>query len=498
MAKKIKFFDTTLRDGEQTPGVNLNLQEKVEIASALERLGVDYIEAGFAIASNGDFDGVQAVARMIKNTGVVSLARALEKDIDRAYEAIKDAVHPRIHTFLATSDIHMKYKLKMTEEEVLENAKLAVRYAKKYTSDVQFSPEDATRTRREFLYRVLEGVIAEGATCVNIPDTVGYTNPVEFTDIIKGIIENVKGIDKVDIAVHCHNDLGLAVANSAAAAYVGATQLECTINGIGERAGNASLEELAMLFNTRRDYYDFTHGIDTTKISRTSKLVSSLTGVFIQPNKPIVGANAFAHESGIHQHGVLSERTTYEIMAPEHIGLSANKMVLGKHSGKHAFVERIKELNITVADTEIDDAFVKFKALADRKKEVLDEDIIAIIDNKFNIENKKFELVSFQISCGNKMINTATLQIKKDEEVVIGAATGDGPIDASYKAINELCGYDMQLKEYTIRAVTGGEDALGEVIVRISYNDRIYVGRGISTDIIESSILAYLSAVNRI
>ena len=499
MARRIKFFDTTLRDGEQTPGVNLNLQEKLEIAVALERLGVDYIEAGFAIASVGDFEGVQAVANSLKNTGVVSLARALEKDIDRAWEAIQNAVQPRIHTFLATSDIHMKHKLKMTEEQVLINAALAVKHAKKYTSDVQFSPEDATRTRPEFLYKVLEAVIKEGATCLNIPDTVGYTNPAEYTELIRGIMNNVRGIENVDVAVHCHNDLGLAVANSAAAAFVGATQVECTINGLGERAGNAALEELVMLFNTRRDYYNFEHKIDTTKISRTSKLVSSLTGVFIQPNKPIVGANAFAHESGIHQHGVLSEKTTYEIMSPESIGLTSNRMVLGKHSGKHAFVDRLKELNITLSsDEELNKAFENFKALADRKKDVLDEDIIAIIDNKLEKGNKKYDLVSFQISSGNRMINTATIQLKKDDEILTGAATGDGPIDAAFKAINDLCQKEIELKDYSIRAVTGGQDALGEVNVKIGCGDKVCIGRGVSTDVIESSILAYLSAVNRI
>ncbi len=498
MARRIKFFDTTLRDGEQTPGVNLNLQEKLEIALALERLGVDYIEAGFAISSVGDFEAIQGIAKALKTTSVVSLSRALEKDIDRSWEAVKSAVSPRIHTFLATSDIHMKYKLKMTEQEVLENSAKAVAYAKKYTSDVQFSPEDASRTRPEFLYKVLEGVIKAGATCLNIPDTVGYSNPDEFSRLIKGIMENVSGIEKVDISVHCHNDLGLAVANSAAAAVAGASQIEGCINGLGERGGNAAIEELVMLFNTRRDYYDFEHNIDSTKINRTSKLVTSLTGVYLQPHKPIVGANAFAHESGIHQHGVMEERSTYEIMTPESVGLTSNRMVLGKLSGKHAFVQRLEELGVKL-DTEdaINRAFGKFKALADRKKEVLDEDILALVDDNYDKIPKRFELVSFQISSGNRMINTATVQLKVEDEIITKAATGDGPIDASYKAISEICGYDIELKEYNIRAVTGGHDALGEVNVKMGIGGKVYLGRGISTDIIESSILACLSAVNR-
>ncbi|MCK9479848.1 MAG: 2-isopropylmalate synthase [Firmicutes bacterium] len=500
MARRIKFFDTTLRDGEQTPGVNLNLQEKLEIALALERLGIDYIEAGFAIASEGDFEAIRGIAGALKTTSVVSLSRALEKDIDRAWEAIKDAVSPRIHTFLATSDIHMKYKLKMTEQQVLENSAKAVAHAKKYVNDVQFSPEDATRTRPEFLYKVLEGVIKAGATCLNIPDTVGYTNPAEYTNFIKGIMENVRGIENVDISVHCHNDLGLAVANSAAAAVVGANQIEGCINGIGERGGNAAIEELVMLFNTRKDYYNFTHNIDSTKINRTSKLVSSMTGIYVQPHKPIVGANAFAHESGIHQHGVMQERSTYEIMTPESVGLSSNTMVLGKLSGKHAFVSRLEELGVNLkTNDEINAVFGKFKALADRKKEVLDEDILALVDYTNDKIAKKYELVSFQISSGNRIINTSTIQLKVDDEIITKASTGDGPINASFKAISEICGYDnLKLVDYTIRAVTGGHDALGEVNVKIENDGKSYIGRGISTDILESSILAFLSAVNRI
>ncbi|NLB81132.1 MAG: 2-isopropylmalate synthase, partial [Clostridiaceae bacterium] len=463
------------------------------------RLGVDYIEAGFAIASEGDFEAIKSISKALHNTSVVSLSRALEKDIDRAWEAVQSAVRPRIHTFLATSDIHMKYKLKMTEDQVLENSAKAVSYAKKYVDDVQFSPEDATRTRPEFLYKVLEGVIKAGATCLNIPDTVGYTNPAEYTAFIKGIMNNVSGIEKVDVSVHCHNDLGLAVANSAAAAVAGATQIEGCVNGIGERGGNAAIEELVMLFHTRKDYYDFIHNIDSTKIIRTSKLVSSMTGIYVQPHKPIVGVNAFAHESGIHQHGVMQERSTYEIMTPESVGLTSNKMVLGKLSGKHAFVQRLEELGVTLeTNDKINAAFGKFKDLADRKKEVQDEDILALVGDTYDKTSKKIELVSFQISSGNRMINTSTDQLKVNDEILTKAVTGDRPINASFQAISDICGYDIKLTDYTIRAVTGGHDALGEVNVRVEYNGKTYIGRGISTDIIESSILAYLSAINKI
>ena len=359
MTSRIKFFDTTLRDGEQTPGVSLNIQEKLEIAKQLAKMGVDIIEAGFAIASPGDFLAVKTVAENVQGIKVASLCRAVEKDIDRAWEAVCNAESPRIHTFIATSDIHMKYKLRMTEEEVLERAIAMVRYSKKYCNDVEFSAEDASRSRVEFLYRVVEEVIKAGATVVNIPDTVGYATPVEFGRLIKGIKEKVKGIEKIDLSVHCHDDLGLAVANSLAAMENGATQLECTINGLGERAGNASLEEIVMGISTRKDYYDVTHNIDTKQIYRASKLVSNLTGVVVQPNKAIVGANAFAHESGIHQHGVMAEKSTYEIMTPESIGLTQNKMILGKLSGKHAFEEHLKELGYNLTQDEIEKGFYK-------------------------------------------------------------------------------------------------------------------------------------------
>jgi len=499
MSRRIKFFDTTLRDGEQTPGVSLNVMEKVEIAIQLERLGVDIIEAGFAIASPGDFEAVREVAKAIKNSTVCSLARAIEKDIDRAWEAVQYAVRPRIHTFIATSDVHMKYKLRMTEDQVLENAIAAVKYAKKYCEDVEFSPEDASRSRREFLYKVLEAVIKAGATVINISRTVGYTAPNEFGDLIRGILENVPGSEKIDISVHCHNDLGMAVANTLAAVENGATQVECTINGLGERAGNAALEEIVMALDTRKDYYKVSHKIETTQIYRTSKLVSNLTGINVQPNKAIVGANAFAHESGIHQHGVLVEKSTYEIMTPQSIGLSQNRMVLGKLSGRHAFENRLKELGyVSLTQEEINKAFERFKALADRKKEVLDRDIEALIEEKVSKVPEIYTLDSYQISSGNKLIATAVVSLKHEDKSLTEAATGDGPVDAAFKALERAVNMELKLEDYNLRAVTEGKDALGEVTVRVSNNGKAVLGRGVSTDIIEASIKAYINAINRI
>ncbi len=498
MPTQIKIFDTTLRDGEQTPGVNLNISEKLDIARQLEKLGVDVIEAGFAIASPGDFEAVKAVAQNLKSVRVASLCRAVEKDIDRAWEAVQYAKMPRIHTFIATSDIHMKYKLKMSEEEVLERAVAMVKYAKKYCEDVEFSAEDASRTRVEFLYKVVEEVIKAGATVVNIPDTVGYSTPSEFGELIKGIKSNVGNIDKADISVHCHNDLGLAVANSLAAMLNGATQIESTINGLGERAGNASVEEIIMGINTRKDFYSFTHNIDTKQIYKTSKLVSSLTGVNVQPNKAIVGANAFAHESGIHQHGVLSEKSTYEIMTPESIGLTQNKMVLGKLSGRHAFEERLKELGYTLQPDDIQAAFEKFKSLADKKKEVSDRDIEALVKENVSEIPEVFELDSFQITSGNKVISSSVISVKRNGSVTTEAATGDGPVDAAFNAIERAVGFGLELEEYGLRAVTEGKDALGEVTVKVSKEGRFYIGRGVSTDVIEASVKAYLNAINRV
>lgn len=496
MARRIKIFDTTLRDGEQTPGVNLNLQEKMEIAKQLVRLGVDVIEGGFAIASPGDFESIMTLSKNIKGVSIASLCRATEKDIDRAWEAVQYAESPRIHTFIATSDIHMKYKLKMSEEEVLERAIAMVKRAKSYCSDVEFSAEDASRTSEEFLMRVVEAVISAGATVVNIPDTVGYTTPLEFGRLIKNIRNNVPNIDKAEISIHCHNDLGLAVANTLAAIENGAVQAECTINGIGERAGNAALEEIIMGINTRKDYYDLTHKIDTKQIYRSSRLVSSLTGVSVQPNKSIVGANAFAHEAGIHQHGVLSEKTTYEIMTPESVGVGKNRMVLGKLSGHHAFEDRLKEMGYALSPEEVKTAFEKFKDLADRKKVVTDKDIEALVDENIAVPDI-FVIDSFQINSGNKMISTSTVSIKRDDIIITEAATGDGPVDAAFNAIERATGVNVELVHYRIKAVTEGKDALGEVTVKISSNDNVYLGKGVSTDIIEASVKAYLNAINR-
>lgn len=497
MPAKIKIFDTTLRDGEQTPGVNLNIQEKLEIARQLQRLGVDVIEAGFAIASPGDFEAIKAISQNIKGVTIASLCRAVEKDIDRAWEAVKFAEMPRIHTFIATSDIHMKYKLKMTEDEVYERAIAMVKYAKNYCENIEFSAEDATRSNPEFLYKIVEGAIAAGATVVNIPDTVGYTTPAEFGKLIYNIRNNVKNIDKAEISVHCHNDLGLAVSNSLAAILNGAIQVECTINGLGERAGNAALEEIIMGLETRQDFYNIGHNIDTKQIYRTSKLITNYTGVVVQPNKAIVGSNAFAHESGIHQHGVLSEKSTYEIMTPESIGLTQNRMILGKLSGKHAFEERLKELGYSLSQDEITKAFEKFKQLADKKKEVTDRDIEALAGENILEVAEIYNLDSFQINSGNKTIATAMVSLIRNGDVITEAATGDGPVDAAFNAIERASGVSLELEDYGLRAVTEGKDALGEVTVKVLRNDNRFVGRGISTDIMEASVKAYLNAINR-
>ncbi|MCX7843443.1 MAG: 2-isopropylmalate synthase [Clostridia bacterium] len=497
MSRQIKILDTTLRDGEQTPGVNLNLHEKLEIARQLAKLGVDVIEAGFAIASPGDFEGVKAVAESVKGVRVSSLCRSVEKDIDRGWEAVRGAENPMLHTFIATSEIHLRHKLKMSEEEVLERAVAMVRYAKKLCGEIEFSAEDASRTRPEFLYKVFEAVIKAGATVINVPDTVGYSTPAEFGKLIKGIRENVSNIDKVDLSVHCHNDLGLAVANTLSAMENGATQLECTVNGLGERAGNAAIEEIVMGINTRKNFYGVSHNIDTTQIYRTSKLVSSLTGVIVQPNKAIVGANAFAHESGIHQHGVLADKSTYEIMTPESIGLAQNRMVLGKHSGRHAFEDRLKEMGYTLGADEINKAFEMFKNLADKKKNVTDRDIEALIEEKVSEVPEIFELESFQISSGNKVVSTAAVSLRKNDSVITEAATGDGPVDAAFNAMERAVGISFELESYGLNAVTEGKDALGEVTVRISKDSKVFLGRGVSTDIIEASVKAYLNAINR-
>ncbi|WP_213974518.1 2-isopropylmalate synthase [Tepidanaerobacter acetatoxydans] len=497
MPRKIEIFDTTLRDGEQTPGISLNVKEKLEIARQLEKLSVDVIEAGFPIASNGDFNAVKAIAENVKGPVITGLARANFKDIDRAAEALKAAERPRIHTFIASSPIHMKYKLKMTEEQVLEAAVAAVKRAKSFVEDVEFSAEDASRSDVEFLCRLFSAAIKAGATVINIPDTVGYTTPGEFGQLIKTVIEKVPEIDKVKVSVHCHDDLGMAVANSLEAVIYGATQVECAVNGLGERAGNAALEEIVMALDTRKDFYQVEHGINTKQIYRTSKMVSTITGIFIQPNKAIVGTNAFAHESGIHQHGVLTEKSTYEIMTPQSIGLTTNTLVLGKHSGRHAFAERLKEMGYELSQDELNKAFERFKDLADRKKEISDLDIEAIVEDQVMKLPQHIELECFQVSTGNKAIATATVRVNVNGKVIEEASTGDGPIDAIYKALERACNMDCKLVDYSIRSVTAGKDALGEVTVRVEKDGRIFLGRGLSIDIIEASAMAYTNAMNK-
>lgn len=499
MEHTIRFFDTTLRDGEQSPGCSMDLSEKLEVARHLERLKVDVIEAGFAISSPGDFESVSRIAREIKNCTVASLARTNEKDIDAAYDAIRHAVSPLIHTFISTSPVHMYHKLKMTPEQVLEKTAAMVAYAAKKCPAIEFSAEDATRSEPEFLVKVFETAIANGATVINVPDTVGYATPEEMAQLIRYLKTNVKNIDRAVISVHCHNDLGMAVANSLAAVGAGATQIECTINGLGERAGNAALEEVAMALDTRKDYFKVSSRIDTTQIYRTSKLVYSIIGVPAPINKSIVGANAFAHESGIHQHGMLADRTTYEIMTPESIGLSKTKLVLGKHSGRHAFADRIKSLGYTLNEDEINKYFEEFKKLCDKKKNVSDEDIEAIVTNEFSARESYYKLSRFDVFTSNASRGTCVLSLEANGENLEDVALGDGPIDAAFNAIDKLIDApNHTLEDYAIHSVSEGNDALGEVVVKLKSGNIIVTGRGLSTNIIESSILAYLNGVNKL
>lgn len=499
--RKIVVFDTTLRDGEQAPGFSMNVDEKIKMALQLERLGVDVIEAGFPISSPGDFEAVKKIAETVKKPIVAGLCRANKKDIEVGYEALKNAVRPRIHTFIATSDIHMRYKLKKSAEEVLEIATDAVKYARNLCDDVEFSAEDSTRTNLDFLCKVVEEVIKAGAKTVNIPDTVGYTVPTEYEKIISTIMNKVPNVDKAVISVHCHNDLGLAVANSLAAIKAGASQVECTINGIGERAGNASLEEVIMAMYVRRDIFnDVENGINTYEIYKTSRLLTSITGVEVQPNKAIVGKNAFAHEAGIHQDGVLKERTTYEIMTPESVGIPSNKLVLGKHSGRHALLKRIQELGYDIEGIDIEKVYNKFKVLADKKKEVYDEDIEIIIEEQVSSDREAFSLEYINIVSGNTAVPTATVQLMDAKgNISMDASTGDGPVEASFKAIERIAGIQGRLKKYRINAVTAGKDAQGEVVVSVEFEKSGFdiSGRGYSTDIVEASAKAYLNALNR-
>ena len=500
MKDKLIIFDTTLRDGEQSPGASMTKEEKVRIAKMLERLRVDVIEAGFPIASPGDFESVQAVARVIQDSTVCALARANPADIDRAGEALKGARSARIHTFIATSPIHMQMKLRLEPEQVLERAVEAVRQARQWTDDVEFSAEDAGRSELDFLCRITEAAIAAGANTINIPDTVGYNLPEQFATTVRQLLERVPNAAKAVFSVHCHNDLGLAVANSLAAVLNGARQVECTINGLGERAGNASLEEIVMAVRTRQDLFDCDTTIDTTQIVPASRLVASITGFPVQPNKAIVGANAFAHESGIHQDGVLKHRQTYEIMRAQDVGWTANRLVLGKHSGRNAFRSRLEQLDIVLSsEEELNSAFARFKDLADKKHEIYDEDIQALItDANLEAVNERIKLVYLRVCSETGETPHATVTLTVDGEERSGVADGDGPVDASYKAIEKLLRTDSQLLLYSVNSITGGTDAQGEVTVRVEKEGRIVNGQGADTDIVIASAKAYVNALNKI
>lgn len=497
--RTIEIFDTTLRDGEQSPGVNLSTNEKVEIALQLEKLGITRIEAGFAAASPGDQRSVAEVARRIKQATVVSLARSVESDMDKAYEALRHAENACLHVFLATSPIHRQHKLRMTKEQVLEKAVAAVKYAKRYFQEVEFSAEDAARTEIDFLAEVVQAVIKAGATIINIPDTVGYMTPVEYGNIFRELRARVEGIERVKLSCHCHDDLGMAVANSLAAIEAGVTQVEGTINGIGERAGNAALEEVALALETRKDIYQAKTTLNLKEIARTSQLVSRLTGMIVPGNKAIVGANAYAHESGIHQDGVLKEASTYEIIRPESVGFKSNRLVLGKHSGRHAFKDKLVELGYHLEPAEIDVAFAAFKELCDKKKEISDEDILALVDAKLTGVPETYQLQSVQLSYGNLSLPTASVRLQRaDGEIREEAACGNGSVDSIYKAIDRATGEEVTLVDYKIVSVTHGQDALGEVFVRLKQGDLTVQGRGVSTDVLEASALAYLRAINKI
>ncbi|HEY63619.1 MAG TPA: 2-isopropylmalate synthase [Caldilineae bacterium] len=520
----VLIFDTTLRDGEQSPGATLHLAEKLDIARQLSRLGVDIIEAGFPAASPGDLEAVRRIAETVGNDlderpqgrppVIAGLARANKDDIDKAWEAVQAAAYPRIHTFIATSDIHIKHKLRMTREQVLERTREMVAYAKQYCDDIEFSPEDAGRSDPEFLYQVLAVAIEAGATTLNIPDTVGYTTPEEFGALIRGIRENVPGIENVIISVHCHDDLGLAVANSLAGVQAGARQVECTVNGIGERAGNAALEEIVMALYVRRPYYKLRTNIVTTEIHRTSDMVSRYTGILVQPNKAIVGANAFAHEAGIHQDGILKHRRTYEIMDASTIGLSESRLVLGKHSGRHAFRAKLEAMGYHLSDEELNQVFRQFKELADKKKVVTDADLEAIVADRLYQPPETYSLEAVQVQCGRPSIPTAVVRLKRlsDGAVFTEAGFGTGPVDAVYQGINRIVGVPNKLVEFSIQAITEGLDAVGDVTIRIEATEpvgeqesatggrgrRVFTGRGVDTDIVVASAKAYMQALNKL
>ncbi|MBC7190060.1 2-isopropylmalate synthase [Candidatus Aerophobetes bacterium] len=495
--EKIFIFDTTLRDGEQTPGVAFTPGEKLEIAKALERLGVDVIEAGFPASSPGDFEAVKKVASEIEKCTICALARAVPQDIEKAALALKNARKARIHTFIATSPVHMKYKLRKTPDEVLRAAVDAVKLAREYAEEVEFSPEDASRSETGFLCEIIHATLEAGAKIINIPDTVGYATCEEFSALIKKIKNSVPGIDNAVISVHCHDDLGMAVANSLCAVKAGARQIECAINGIGERAGNAALEEIVMAIRTRQDFFNFYTDINTREIYPTCRLVSYLTGIAIPPNKAIVGKNAFRHQSGIHQDGVLKKAITYEIINPSEVGIEERELVLGKLSGRHAFKKRLESLGFYLGEEEFERCFEAFKKLAEKKKEIFDEDLILIVEEQTTHIPEFFSLEYIHVVTGNCILPTATVRLKKEGKVYQEAACGDGPIDAAYRAIDRICQLDLTLVDYSIKAATVGKDALGEVTVRVKIGENLISGRGSSTDIIEASAKAYINAINR-
>ncbi len=498
MTRTIRIFDTTLRDGEQSPGASMNIEEKVLVAKQLARLNVDIIEAGFAFSSPGDFEAIHRIAQEVEGPVICSLARAKPEDIDRAWEALKGAPKCRIHTFLSSSDIHLKHQFRMTREEALKRGVEMVRHARGYVTDVEYSPMDATRSDLSYLCEVVEAVVEAGAGTVNIPDTVGYTTPEEFGHIIRTLKQRVRGLDQAIISVHCHNDLGLAVANSMAAIYAGAGQVECTINGIGERAGNASLEEIAMGLRTRTDFYQADTNIHTEEISKTSRLVSNITGMVVQPNKAIVGANAFAHTSGIHQDGLLKDKNTYEIMRPESIGLTQSRLVMGKLSGRHAFREELATLGYTLSDQELQEAFERFKHLADQKKELFEEDLETIVNKAVTKVPERYSLKGLHVESGLDQRPSATVELLMNGHVSKTTGTGDGPVDAVYRTIAAMAETKSHLRAYIVKAITGGTDAQGEVSVRVEENGETVTGHGSDTDIIIASAQAYLNALNKL
>ncbi len=497
--EKIIIFDTTLRDGEQAPGAALTSFQKMEVAIQLEKLGVDIIEAGFPVASPGDFEAVKEISKRIKNSAVCGLARCIPLDIMLAAKAVKPAKHPRVHIFLATSKIHLQYKFRKAEDEILKIAKDAIRLARKHCDDIEFSPEDATRTEKDFLFRMVEMAINEGAHTINIPDTVGYSYPQEVYSLITNIRNNVSNINKAVIAIHCHNDLGLATANSLSAVLAGARQVHCTVNGIGERAGNASLEEVVMAMKTRKDVFgNFYTDIDTKEIYRTSRLVSKLTGFAVPPNKAIVGRNAFAHESGIHQDAILKKRITYEIMDPHDVGIADSQLILGKHSGRHAFKDRLKQLGFSLNEKQLNKAFWRFKEIADKKKDIFDDDLRAIVEDEIRVAKPVWKLDSFEINSGTKIKPRAQVILIKGGKNISGVSSGDGPVDACFKAIDKITGSKAKLEDFRLEAVTSGKDALGQVSLRLKVKDSMISGRGSSTDIIEAAVKAYIDAANKL